>query len=767
MTVKRPNRLWTVALCLWICAGGFSGRSEEQKTSPATKTEEKTAAGAEPKVEKKDEKQADKKPAGEPAKPKRLGEVTVAATKTEREADTTPGEVNIIERKDLDIQQAGKLEDILKYEPGTEAKDGPRRIAERPNIRGLDGPRVLVTTDGARMNFDSGHKGQMFVEPDYLKRVEVVRGPSSALYGSSALGGVLAMTTISPDDYLGENDVVGMKVKGGFKGADREWMWQPTVYGRFGKEGAGKKAEYLMSYTGRDAGEMRIGNGNSSLADSAERIASGLGKVVAKPTKQDIASFSAMIFNDKQKVPANTSSDTSAETPATSTLVDRNTRQSNYTLKYDHTDPGEKLNFSLTAYHTQMEMTEDRVFQAGQHDENGYGTWGVDARHSMTFRPGPAVIRVTTGFEFYRDSQDSGTTRTQATAALFFPQATADHIAPYIQGEFSFYDDLFVLIPGVRYTSYSMKATSGKTDTKDWSPKVGALIKLDDEIGLEKGDHLIMEGSYGQGFRAPTFGELFIGGPHFRVVDPIAPGFNFVTIGTFFPTPSLKPETGKSWELGSRFKWHGLRAQFTYFENDLKDFIDFVVTARGPRFSFPPPQLTLNLDFKAQNLATASIRGFEAEASYEFLDHWRVWGNWTKNRGDSIITQPDGALMANPLTSISPDRVAAGFDYYHEKLGLTAGVRARIVRKKDRVPISIDDDHPSGADALRRSLGYTVWDFAASWRPESSLYPKWLHGVQVDAGIDNLTNKYYVPYFQSVPGAGFNPKVSISYTRNW
>lgn len=763
--VKGLNRLWATGWCL-LAAGALGAWGEEQKT-PAPKTAEKTAekplddgkTGEKPKNE--------EKAAGEAAKPKRLGEVTIAATKTERDVDTTPGEVGIVERKDLDLQQPGKLEDVLKYLPGTEAKDGPRRIAERPNIRGLDGPRVLVTTDGARMNFDSGHKGQIFAEPDYLKRVEVVRGPSSSLYGSSALGGVLAMTTIGPDDYLGENDVVGMKVKGGFKGGEREWMWQPTLYGRLGKEGAGKKVEYLMSYTGRDAGDVRIGNGNSSLIDSAENIASGLGKVVAKPTQHDIASFSALIFSDKQKVPANTSADTAPETPATSTLVDRNTRQSTYTLKYDHTDPGELLGFSMTAYHTQMDISEDRVFQAGQHDENGYGTWGVDARHSMTFRPGPAVIRVTTGFEFYRDAQDSGTTRTEASAALFFPQATADHSAPYVQGEFSLYDDLFVLIPGVRYTSYRMNATSGKTDTKDWSPKVGALIKLDDEIGLKQGDFLIMEGSYGQGFRAPTFGELFIGGPHFRVVDPIAPGFNFVTVGTFFPNPSLKPETGKSWELGSRFKWHGFKAKFTYFENDLKDFIDFVVTARGPRFSFPPPQLTLNLDFKAQNLATASIRGFESEASYEFLDHWRVWGNWTKNRGDAEITQPDGSRMANPLTSISPDRIVAGFDYYHEKLGLTAGVRARVIRKKDRVPITIDDDHPAGADALRRNLGFTVWDFAATWRPDSGLYPQWLKGVQVDAGIDNLTNKYYVPYFQSVPGTGFNPKVSISYSRNW
>ncbi|MCW8131956.1 MAG: TonB-dependent receptor, partial [Planctomycetota bacterium] len=206
--------------------------------------------------------------------------------------------------------------------------------------------------------------------------------------------------------------------------------------------------------------------------------------------------------------------------------------------------------------------------------------------------------------------------------------------------------------------------------------------------------------------------------------------------------------------------------KFNYFENDLKDFISTIVTATGPVFQNPPPRLLLTLDFNARNVSSASIRGFEAEASYDFLDHWRVWGNWTKIRGDELVDQEDGTRLESPVTSIAPDKIVAGFDYFHERLGLTAGVRARVIRKKDRVPVTLDDS-PAGADSLRRSLGYTVWDFAASWKPAGDAYPRWLHGIQVDAGIDNFTNKYYVPYFQSVPGVGFNPKVSISYTRNW
>jgi outer membrane receptor protein involved in Fe transport len=122
-------------------------------------------------------------------------ELAVTATKTPRDPFTTPGEGNVVPGDEIERTQAQSLEDVLRYQPGIDVQNGPRRIGELPVIRGLTGPRGLTTVDGVRLNFQSAHRGRLFVEPDALKQIEVVRGPNSALWGSGALGGVVALTT--------------------------------------------------------------------------------------------------------------------------------------------------------------------------------------------------------------------------------------------------------------------------------------------------------------------------------------------------------------------------------------------------------------------------------------------------------------------------------------------------------------------------------------------------------------------------------------------
>lgn len=131
-----------------------------------------------------------------------LDEITVTATKTHRGPLETSGEVNVIHRNEIDRVQAQSLDDVLRYQPGLDIGGGPRRLVEAPSIRGLSGPRVLVTLDGARLDFQSGHAGRLFVEVDALRQIDVVRGPNSALWGSGALGGVLALSTLDVDGVL-------------------------------------------------------------------------------------------------------------------------------------------------------------------------------------------------------------------------------------------------------------------------------------------------------------------------------------------------------------------------------------------------------------------------------------------------------------------------------------------------------------------------------------------------------------------------------------
>jgi hemoglobin/transferrin/lactoferrin receptor protein len=98
---------------------------------------------------------------------------------------------------------------------------------------------VRVQTDGIAMptSFDIGsfaNANRNFTDLDTLKRVEIVRGPASSLYGSDALGGVVAFVTKDPADYLkdGKDSYVGLKF-----GYDGEWKGLlGGVTGAFGGE---------------------------------------------------------------------------------------------------------------------------------------------------------------------------------------------------------------------------------------------------------------------------------------------------------------------------------------------------------------------------------------------------------------------------------------------------------------------------------------------------------------------------------------------------
>ena len=74
-------------------------------------------------------------------------------------------------------------------------------------IRGIGGNRVVIMSDGVRVpdfpgsNAGAGNYTRDFVDLEIVKQVEIVRGPASALYGSDALGGVVAYTTKDPTDF--------------------------------------------------------------------------------------------------------------------------------------------------------------------------------------------------------------------------------------------------------------------------------------------------------------------------------------------------------------------------------------------------------------------------------------------------------------------------------------------------------------------------------------------------------------------------------------
>lgn len=643
--------------------------------------------------------------------------ITVTATKTRRDPVETPGEVNVIYRDEIDRMQARSLDDVLRYQPGVEVGGGPRRLVEVPSIRGLSGSRVLATLDGVRLNYSSGHQGRLFLDVDALRQIEVVRGPNSALWGSGALGGVLAMSTADPADFLEEDDRMGGELKLGFQGVSNEWLAGGMLFGRLGPN-----VEYLGSFTVHEAQDVELGGDAGRLENSAEALRNGLGKLIWRPARHSELRFSMQGFEEDGEVPT---APNVARTGPPATLVDRQTTQLTYRLGYTfENDENPYLRFTGFAYITTMDIRRRRLSD-DRPDATNYDTAGLDLRNSSSVRLSPSHRHVLTyGLEYFRDRQRS---EQDGHPYLLFPDADADTVSLYLQDELSLGERVF-FIPALRWDRIRSE-TAGHDDVTDshLSPKLGGVFKVT--------DFLYLEANYAEGFRSPAFQDLYISGTHF-------PG------AIFLPNPELKPEKSRNMDVGLRLRSTGVLAdddhvvfKLAYFRNRVDDFIDFRSTFNA---------LTQQAELQFVNVQKAFIHGIEAELRWVLMTGLDVWANYTDIKGDDI-TAGDAAGDV-PLEGIQPRKGVIGVSYTHWPWDVTVGGRVQMVASQDRVP-----------EDVQATPGYSVYDVFASWQPHAGP----LQGFRVDVGADNLTDKAYRRHLAVIPEAGINPKATISYARTW
>ena len=643
--------------------------------------------------------------------------ITVTATKTRRDPVKTPGEVSVIHRDEIDRMQARSLDDVLRYQPGVEVGGGPRRLVEAPSIRGLSGPRVLATLDGVRLNYSSGHQGRLFLDVDALRQIEVVRGPNSALWGSGALGGVLAMSTADPADFLEEDDHMGGELKLGFQGVNDEWLTGGMLFGRLGPN-----VEYLGSFTVREARDIELGGDAGRLENSAEALRNGLGKLIWRPARHSELRFSIQGFEEDGEVPT---APNVTRTAPPSNLVDRQTTQMTYRLGYTFdNDENPYLRLSGFVYLTAMDIRRRRLSD-DRPDATHYDTIGFDLRNSSDIRLSPSHRHVLTyGLEYFQDRQRA---ERDGDPYRLFPDADADTVSLYLQDEISLGERVFI-IPALRWDRFRNE-TAGQDEVTDshLSPKIGGVFKVT--------DFLYLEANYAEGFRSPAFQDLYISGIHF-------PG------AIFLPNPALKPETSRNMDVGLRLRSTGVLAdddhvlfKLAYFRNRVDDFIDFHSTLNP---------LTQHVETQFVNVQKALIHGIEAELRWVFMTGLDVWASYTDIRGDDITGKNDQGDI--PLEGIQPRKGVIGVSYTHWPWDVTVGGRVQMVAGQDRVP-----------EDVQTTPGYSVYDVFASWQPHAGP----LQSFRVDVGIDNLADKAYRRHLAAIPEAGINPKATISYARTW
>lgn len=126
--------------------------------------------------------------------------ISRGATKTDTPLIETPQAVNVITRAQIQDQGSQSINEVLRYTPG--AYTGLAGASSRQDVvalRGFSAGDVNNTfLDGLRLQSDAGSYSNIQIDPFFLERVDVVKGPSSVLYGRAMPGGLVNYTTKRP-----------------------------------------------------------------------------------------------------------------------------------------------------------------------------------------------------------------------------------------------------------------------------------------------------------------------------------------------------------------------------------------------------------------------------------------------------------------------------------------------------------------------------------------------------------------------------------------
>src|SRR5699024_1348443 len=127
---------------------------------------------------------------------------TRGATKTDTPLIQTPQAIDIVTRAQIEDQGADSINQALRYTPGVfTGLAGSSARQTVVSLRGFPGGDVNNTfLDGLRLANDPGAYSNFLIDPFFLKRIDVVKGPSSVLYGRTMPGGLVNMVTKKPRD---------------------------------------------------------------------------------------------------------------------------------------------------------------------------------------------------------------------------------------------------------------------------------------------------------------------------------------------------------------------------------------------------------------------------------------------------------------------------------------------------------------------------------------------------------------------------------------
>lgn len=610
-----------------------------------------------------------------------------------------------------------------------------------PYIRGFTGYRTLALVDGIRYNHsvyrDGPNEYFSLLDLQSIDSIEVLKGPSSVLYGSDAIGGSLHLKTKS-SDFMSETTSY-TKGRLSYRLSTAEQSHQTSGTYEFGQ---GKKWGATLTLSGRKYGDLTAANLGVLPHTGYDEYAMHL-RFDTKINDQWFftATHQQLAQNDVWRTHSTIYSKSFAGTTIGSDL--RRLKDQHRSLSYikltgedlDYTFADEaQLTLSLQSWDENGErQRSDRSLQV---EHLRTRMLGVDTQLTKTI----GNLKVTYGSDLYQDNVDSNRTDYNSDGSFkrkriqgpVGDDATYTQLGIYANARYQL-TNLTELIVGSRFSSihadigrFEDPSTGDAASFSDHWNNLSSSIRIQHSLNEAKNTNVWT--ALSQSFRAPNIADLSrYGGSRSNEIESAA--------------THLDPEHFLTFEIGIKTEQDRYRLSANYYYTDIHDYITSKETGR---IIDSLTQVTKT------NAASGFVHGIELEGIYQPSPQWILSANATWMNGKLDIGSGD-----EPLSRLMPLTLNANAKWVSADTKLQIGIQLQHAARADKLNARDQSDTqripPNGTPSYTKATLYSSYNITDDYI--------------LNLAIDNLFDTAYRTHGSGTnsPGIGLNFGVTATF----
>lgn len=569
-----------------------------------------------------------------------IGQIVVSANKAEQKVAELTVSMDILKTGDFLDTHITDAQELINKTPGIEVLDGQASIRGGSGFSYGVGSRVLALIDGLPvLSPDAGNIKWQFLPLENIAQVEIIKGASSVLYGSSALNGIINFRTAEATNIPITSFFAETGVYGNPKNRDWKWWGSPRFFS-------------TLSFSHlRKIGNTDLGVGINLLSDNGYR----------KFNDEKLGKISIKLKHHNQKVKELTygMNLNAGYTPKTDFILWENAttgalKQDTSTVSMLHgsffaLDPYISFNKPGRIRHDLRIRLQSANNRFPVRDENNSDALSFYTEYQLYWKLSD-IFNITAGLsENY-----------SKILSNFYGDHEGMNLAGFAQLELHPFQRL-KMIAGLRVEQNSLDEEHDKV-----------VPVFRSGINFQAAEYTFLRASFGEGYRYPSIAEKYAS----------------TTLGSvnIFPNPFVKPETGWSSEIGVKqgIMFGNITGQtdISVFLSQNSDLIEY------PFGSFPDPVTGVTgLGFRADNVEHSRVYGYEME----FILNREINGFNTTLDGGYTYIYP---VEFNPATNKNSDvflkyrrkhsaKISINTTYKRFDLGLSFYAKSKI--------LSIDD----------------------------------------------------------------------------